>query len=283
MERRLIVPVDGSDRSWVAVDTAIELARRTEATVHVVEVVFAPRDRSSALQRLERGIEARTPTDIEIQLDVVTSGDFAARSILELVADRPGSVIVMASHGRGRAAAIVGSTTEDVLRGTTGPIVVVGPQVTTADFTGPVVVAVDGSAESETALPVAAAWARELAASTWVVNATDPSDQPPPDSGVIDSAYAAGLARDLSLVSDHPVEFDVLHATDAATAVPEFAEQLGASLMVASSHGRTGLARLTMGSVVSGFVRRATCPVLVVRIRDADETKRSGDATTWAP
>lgn len=37
-------------------------------------------------------------------------------------------------------------------------------------------------------------------------------------------------------------------------------------MIVASSHGRSGLSRLVMGSVTAGLVRHATCPVAVIRL-----------------
>jgi nucleotide-binding universal stress UspA family protein len=40
----------------------------------------------------------------------------------------------------------------------------------------------------------------------------------------------------------------------------------GADLVVMGTHGRTGLARLLLGSVAEAVVRRATCPVLTVRV-----------------
>ena len=44
-----------------------------------------------------------------------------------------------------------------------------------------------------------------------------------------------------------------------------FAEELDAGLIVISSHGRTGVPRLFMGSVAERVVRHAHCPVLVLR------------------
>jgi nucleotide-binding universal stress UspA family protein len=35
-------------------------------------------------------------------------------------------------------------------------------------------------------------------------------------------------------------------------------------MIVIGSHGRSGLARLVLGSVSEGVVRRAACPVLIV-------------------
>lgn len=48
-------------------------------------------------------------------------------------------------------------------------------------------------------------------------------------------------------------------------AVVKLADDLGAELIVTSSHGRTGLARLALGSVAEKIVRLAHCPVLVLR------------------
>jgi nucleotide-binding universal stress UspA family protein len=49
--------------------------------------------------------------------------------------------------------------------------------------------------------------------------------------------------------------------------VPEIlrvADDIGADLIVMGTHGRTGLARLLMGSVAEQVVRKAVCPVLTV-------------------
>ena len=50
-----------------------------------------------------------------------------------------------------------------------------------------------------------------------------------------------------------------------ADEVLRFAEEEGVDLIVVGSHGRTGLSRMLMGSVAEEIVRRAECPVLVVK------------------
>jgi nucleotide-binding universal stress UspA family protein len=47
--------------------------------------------------------------------------------------------------------------------------------------------------------------------------------------------------------------------------IVSYAETVGADLIVMPSHGRTGLKRLTLGSVAERVVRLAHCPVLILR------------------
>jgi len=52
---------------------------------------------------------------------------------------------------------------------------------------------------------------------------------------------------------------------DAGHSIADFAEQVGAELIVVPSHGRTGLKRILVGSVAERVMRLAHCPVLVLK------------------
>jgi nucleotide-binding universal stress UspA family protein len=60
------------------------------------------------------------------------------------------------------------------------------------------------------------------------------------------------------------VQIDVLFG-DAGLEIANLAERKGAGMIVLSSHGRTGIKRLLIGSVAERVVRLAHCPVLVLR------------------
>lgn len=47
--------------------------------------------------------------------------------------------------------------------------------------------------------------------------------------------------------------------------IAEFSERENLDLIVMASHGRTGLVRVVMGSIAEGVMRKAQCPVLVVK------------------
>lgn len=51
---------------------------------------------------------------------------------------------------------------------------------------------------------------------------------------------------------------------DPASVILRVAGEINADLIVLGTHGRTGLARLLMGSVAEQVVRKASCPVLTV-------------------
>ncbi len=277
MVQRLMVPVDGSPESWSAAAVAVELGRRCDAPVDVVEVVLHERDVVDARRRVLDGVRDLGVDDVELIPHVELTDDTVAGALALLLQRRPEATVVMSSHGRGRSAALLGSVTEDLLHREYGPIVVVGPNVESARLDGPLIVTVDGSALSEQALPLAAAWAIELGVRPWIVEVNEPALRV--SEHVVESSYPARLARHLAEASKHQIEFEVLHGASPEGAVADFAGRMGASLVVATTHGRTGLSRLRIGSTAAGFVRRAPCPVLLVRPPWVEDAAPAGSTT----
>ncbi|WP_136717795.1 universal stress protein [Halorientalis salina] len=78
---------------------------------------------------------------------------------------------------------------------------------------------------------------------------------------------AEALFDDAQDVAD---EYDVTLDTEAVVGQPgrsvvEYADEHDVDQIVMGSHGRTGLSRLILGSVAENVVRRAHCPVTIVR------------------
>ena len=283
MVQHFIVPIDGSPASWNAFDVAVRLAQRCDSDVQLVEVEWDPMDGRAARARIADELRLRGPFTTEVSVDVRLTIGTVADELERALSMHPDAVVVMSSHGKGRSAAIVGSVAEDMLRRTFGPIILVGPNVEPGNVSGPILVAVDGSHESEVALPLAAAWAIELGTTPWIVNVTKPTSGASNENlDVFETAYSARLAKELQKFSGHPVEFDELHGRHADRAVTEYASRHNASLIVATSHGRSGLSRLVMGSVTAGFVRHATCPVVVVRLPHPNPAHTEDHARMWA-
>ena len=80
------------------------------------------------------------------------------------------------------------------------------------------------------------------------------------EEATLDKFLAEKFAEDIKLVKVYQkVEFGGPH-----TSIVEAAERDGADLIVMSTHGRTGLSHILLGSVTEKVVARAPCPVLVI-------------------
>jgi nucleotide-binding universal stress UspA family protein len=63
----------------------------------------------------------------------------------------------------------------------------------------------------------------------------------------------------------------VVDTGDVVAAIIAATERLGADLIVMSTHGRAGLARVVLGSVAEGVAHRAQVPVMLVRREPSPE------------
>lgn len=141
-----------------------------------------------------------------------------------------------------------------------------------------ILVAVDGSATSDRALNEAIALARNLQARLDIVYVVDevviysgaqfPAQSEVEDqwvrtgheilNGAHDKARAQGIAVEVRLLETETLGEGI------AEAIAEEAKSWAADLVVAGTHGRTGLKHLLMGSVAEGIVRTSPTPVLLV-------------------
>jgi nucleotide-binding universal stress UspA family protein len=77
--------------------------------------------------------------------------------------------------------------------------------------------------------------------------------------------YLRGVAARLE---QHGIEVSIEEPEGPpADAIVERARELGAGLILMTTHGRGGLGRMVFGSVADRVLRHAPCPVLLVRIR----------------
>ena len=265
MFQHLVVPIDGSDSSWSAVQVAARMAAAVDGKLDVVTVVDRLADITPARGDLTRGVAKLVDLPVDPTLHVLAN-DVVAKAIADHVVELNGAIVVMSSHGHGRSAAVLGSTTDDLLRRLYGPIVVVGPHVDVdraGVLDGAYLVPLDGSPASEQIIPIAEAWAIEFGAVPWLVEVIAPSVHVTAD--VFESAYPARLAAKVREQTGHAVEYEVLHGDKPSRAIVEFAAGNHSTLVFATTHGRTGLDRLRLGSVAAEVVRHAPCPVVLYR------------------
>ena len=61
------------------------------------------------------------------------------------------------------------------------------------------------------------------------------------------------------------VDWDVLHSNDPARAILDEAGSAPDTAIAMATHGRSGLAHVTLGSVTDAVIRHSGCPVLTIR------------------
>ena len=142
-----------------------------------------------------------------------------------------------------------------------------------------IMVAFDGSKDAAKAVSLAASLSLKFGAELTLIHVfasptiafSAASGMPTPDySDLEDAAKDAGqkiLSRGLKLASDAGVKprGELIEASSVVEAIVDFAAKYGADLIVVGTRGMTGFKKLILGSVSSGLISHAHCPVLVAR------------------
>ena len=142
-----------------------------------------------------------------------------------------------------------------------------------------IVIATDGSPASEHAAQLAVGLARTHGAKLTAVYVVDPYPylgvgeinpmgfQSYMSAAQAQASQAHAYVEALCKQGDQSVALEVRLVEDvgAASGIAQTAEALGADLIVLGSHGRSGIARLMLGSVSSKVVAESKVPVLVTR------------------
>lgn len=247
-------------------------------------------------------LERRAGELREAGLSVITTVPHKEPSaaIVDEAANDPGALIAMASHGRsGLARWWMGSVADKVLHTVTNPLLIVRSQAQQADVKSAphrLVVPVDGSELAEQSLPHVTYMAAALGLPVDLVRATLseseyyqamsvdlrvlPTTLPSYQSiaETLDGealAYLADVKTRLLQQGVPSVEERVLQGPPADSIV-DLATAGDNGLIVMTTHGRSGVGRMLLGSVAERVVRHSSGPVLLIRAAHCDQTPMSG-------
>jgi len=278
--KRLLVATDASPSAEAAVRTAREIARHSDASVSLVavheslpivtpEVQLPPSRqmeaegrsalRAQVLAQLEQiGVDENWP------LEVVTGN--AAASIARIADDVDASLIVVGLGEHGFFERIFGDETVlKLLRISHVPVLAVAPGTTSLPLE--ILAATDFSASSVRAAQLAAEildGRGRLTLATVVEAGSNTATHKAPNApfeGTIGAAFDLAISQ-LEPSQRTTVDRRILTGVP-ARAILDTAQQSGADLIVAGSHGHGFLTRLLIGSVSQQLVRGARCSVLV--------------------
>jgi nucleotide-binding universal stress UspA family protein len=276
MPKTIIVPLDGSEFAERALAPAAALAERTGAEI----IVMTSQIGGVVVEPKHYLADAATEAGISGADVIVISDRSFAGSLKVIVADAIDPLVCMSTHGHsGLVEAVLGSKAGEAIRELRAPLLLVGPKVDSdiATRMDRVVVCTDGTPRSRTIVPEVSNWIRQLRLRAWVVQVLDAKARQTLEAAGEEPAVevtAHALAESLLNRDSAGVNWDVLHADDTVGAIVDYARRLPASLIAMATHGRTGIARVALGSVVAAVVHDAPCPVLVVRpdgLSDGDE------------
>jgi nucleotide-binding universal stress UspA family protein len=136
-----------------------------------------------------------------------------------------------------------------------------------------ILVPTDGSAQSDAALDHAVGLARHHGAAVHLLYVADTNRDSLTAQGgrVIDALEQEGERITSDAVDRVGADVEVVDAVETGGPVEtilDYADSVGADLVVMGTHGRRGLDRYLLGSTTERVVRRSPIPVLTVRERE---------------
>jgi nucleotide-binding universal stress UspA family protein len=221
-----------------------------------------------ALAARVHDVTGRSPEAFRVELGTGTAHAAIVQAAERLTA---GLIVVGGAGAKGVARQLLGAVAERVVRAAHCPVWVAHPGA----GDGAVVAATDFSPAANQAVALAADLAQRQRAPLAVVHALSIDHVLPVGA---EPAWSVWTKDELSkLRADARAHLDsslakgsfaaeaVIADTAPATAVLKLAEERRARVICVGTVGRTGLRRMMLGSVAEEVVRRARCPVLVVR------------------
>ncbi|MFZ0661544.1 MAG: universal stress protein [Acidobacteriaceae bacterium] len=284
---RILCPVDFSEFSTRAYDYAHSLARHYDAKLLVLHVVrtltIDPGFMASAMidkvyaqqsadakERVAKLVARQAGEPIQSEL-IVQLG-FAADSILSFAKDHDANLVVMGTHGRrGLDRAIMGSTTERVLRKSHCPVLAVHEP--TRSFVSPqsadepvqlkrILCCVDFSEHSPRALEYAFSLGQQYGAEITLLHVLEEAKGTPEQK-------TRALESIEQLVPDEVRNWasvaPLVRSGEPYEEINAYAAEAEADLIVMGVRGRNVVDLAVFGSTTHRVIQLGPCPVLVVR------------------
>jgi nucleotide-binding universal stress UspA family protein len=282
----IIVGVDGSPASRVAVDWAARDAARRGADLKLVHVLVPPAVMAFPEVPMPPGfmewqdedgrrlLDSAVKTVEEAGAQVEVSTDMVSGPAVPVLADLSSSaqMIVVGSRGHGALArSLLGSISTGLAHHAHCPVAIIHDEdpLMPHPSKAPVVVGVDGSPASENAVAIAFEQASFRGVDLLAVHAwsdTGVFEFPGADWSTLQAAGEQTLSERLAGWQERYPDVPVRRVVVADKPARQLLEQAeSAQLLVVGSHGRGGIAGMLLGSVSTSVLHGARLPVIIAR------------------
>jgi len=284
LQRKILVPLDGSELAERILVHARRLLHAPGTMVTLLRVIPRVEELESTALVLEEVRERLVEGGVAATARVVV-GEPAVK-IAQVAEESGASLVALSTHGRSGVARLVrGSVAEEVLRLSPVPVLLANPFSLRETEELPIrkiLVALDDSKRSAKVVPLAVELGRLYGAELVLFHSIDLSWAHYPEVArpLARARAEEFLARELERVDARARSLIV--EGPAAEKILEAVESEKADLLAIASHGRSGIARLSYGSVAESVVRKARCPILVVRAPDEVEACSPKDSRAAA-
>jgi nucleotide-binding universal stress UspA family protein len=216
--------------------------------------------------------------DVAVVEELAVAHASPAAAICETARERGVDVVMVGTHGRtGVTRLVLGSVAERVVRHAPCRVLTVRPQAAPDVFPSHILVTTDFSPASEAALQDAAMLTDRFNARITLAHVFGTPTALARQAALrdVETELRDRLTQMYQRHFRQAVSIALLSGGSPADAIAELARERSCDLIVMATHGRTGLARLIIGSVAEKTLRLAPCAVWASRSVTQDEASRA--------
>ena len=282
--KKILVPIDFSKPSQIASDVAADIARKSNASLILLNVVeeatgnsfnvegqvsspsenwenkiFTMKLIERAKKQLASAIENPKLSGVKVKTELRVGSPF--HGMRTIITEQKVDLVVMGTAGHSNLEEmIIGSNTEKVVRHSNCPVLTVHKKPLTSDFKS-IVYATSMSKDEEIFSRIVRETQKLYDATVHLVRINTPGNF---QRDAETKKYMQDFAKKLQLKN---YTLNVFNDHSEEEGIAYFAESINADMIAMATHGRTGFAHVLAGSIAEEVVSHSKRPVLTFVIK----------------
>ncbi len=280
--KKILVPVDFSKTSTIALDTAYDIAKKAGSQLILLHVVEEPGNDSfnaegqinvedwedklytfKLIEKSKKQLEKLVldPKYQEVKIEGSLRVGNAFHGITTIITEQKVDLVIMGTKGTNSISEFVlGTHTERVVRHAKVPVLTLQKKPSKSDFKN-IVYATSMAGDEEVFSRIVKRAQQIYGATVHLVRVNTPSDF---EKDQVVREYLEKFAKKLQLKN---FTINIYNDFSTEEGINRFADYVNADLIAMATHGRTGFAHLLAGSVAEEVVAHSKKPVLTFVVR----------------